>query len=297
VIGMDFHQLLYFKAIAESKTMSDAAHKLHISQPSLSRALRQIEEETGVQLFDRKGRSLVLNDAGKIALRCANTALNALDRVSLEVALYQQKKEHVVTLYAPVPMGNNETILMEFKKLHPSVLLRVSDSKKTKYTEEVPHLIFFASPNHHQGAGYTLLGQEEITLAVPKNSPYAEKGSITLAEVAKEPFILNPVGSLRNIVDGMFQEVGIQPHLYMENQSYVQIMELVSRGVGVTLAPAVTWFNDAQTGVVPLRLTDVRRTRYLYLRVPENASTSPKVDALKDFLVEYYAKACAPYAG
>ena len=52
---MDFHQLYYFKAIAESKTMSEAADKLHISQPSLSRALRQIEEETGVQLFDRKG--------------------------------------------------------------------------------------------------------------------------------------------------------------------------------------------------------------------------------------------------
>lgn len=144
---MDFHQLYYFKAIAESKTMSEAANKLHISQPSLSRALRQIEEETGVQLFDRKGRTLVLNDAGKIALRCANTALNALDRVSLEVELYQKKKEHVITLYAPVPMGNNETILMRFKEMHPQVLLRVSDSKKTDYTEEIPHLIFFASPN------------------------------------------------------------------------------------------------------------------------------------------------------
>lgn len=51
---MDFHQLYYFKAIAESKTMSEAADKLHISQPSLSRALRQIEEETGVQLLTAK---------------------------------------------------------------------------------------------------------------------------------------------------------------------------------------------------------------------------------------------------
>ena len=290
---MDFHQLYYFKAIAESKTMSEAAEMLHISQPSLSRALRQIEEETGVQLFDRKGRTLVLNDAGKIALRCANTALNALDRVSLEVALYQQKKEHVVTLYAPVPMGNNETILLKFKKFHPQVLLRVSDSKKTDYTEEIPHLIFFASPKYHQGSEYTLLGKEEITLAVSEDSPYATRESVSLSELANEHFILNPVGSLRNIIDSMFQEVGTTPHLYMENQSYTQIMELVSRGVGMTLAPAVTWFNDSKSGVVSVPLSDVHRVRYLYLRVPENATTSPKVEALKQFLIDYYAEICS----
>ena len=252
---MDFHQLYYFKAIAESKTMSEAADKLHISQPSLSRALRQIEEETGVQLFDRKGRTLVLNDAGKIALRCANTALNALDRVSLEVELYQKKKEHVITLYAPVPMGNNETILMRFKEMHPQVLLRVSDSKKTDYTEEIPHLIFFASPKYHQGGEYTLLGKEYI-------------------------------------VDSMFQEAGFSPNLYMENQSYTQIQEMVARGVGITLAPMVTWANDSRDDLVYVPLSDVKRTRYLYLRVPENAPTSPKVDALKKFLIDYFAEAC-----
>lgn len=290
---MDFHQLYYFKAIAESKTMSEAADKLHISQPSLSRALRQIEEETGVKLFDRKGRTLVLNDAGKIALHCANTALNALDRVSLEVKLYQRKKEQVVTLYAPVPMGNNETILMNFKKQHPQVLLRVSDSKKSKYTEEIPHLIFFASPKLHQGSEYTLLGTEEIVLAVPEHSPYAQRESVALADLENESFILNPVGSLRNIIDGMFQDVGITPHLYMENQSYMQILELVSRGEAITLAPSITWFNDSNPGIAPVRLNDVHRMRYLYLRVPENALTSPKVEALKQFLVEYYAELCA----
>lgn len=290
---MDFHQLYYFKAIAESKTMSEAADKLHISQPSLSRALRQIEEETGVQLFDRKGRSLVLNDVGKIALRGANTALNALDRVSLEVELYQKKKEHVITLYAPVPMGNNETILMRFKEKHPSVLLRVSDSKKTEYTEEIPHLIFFASPKYHQGGEYTMLGKEAISLLVSVNSPYAQCESVSLADLRSEPFIVNPVGSLRNIVDSMFQEAGFSPNIYMENQSYIQIQEMIARGAGMTLAPVVTWSNDCRNDLIYVPLSDVSRTRYLYLRVPENAPSSPKVDELKKFLIEYFAEVCA----
>ncbi len=289
---MDFHQLYYFKAIAESKTMSEAAEKLHISQPSLSRALRRIEDETGVQLFDRKGRTLVLNDAGKIALRCANTALNALDRVSLEVKLYQQKRDHVVTLYSPVPMGNDETILLEFKKRHPHILLRVSDSKKTEYTEEIPHFIFFASPKYHQGSEYTLLGREKITLAVSENSILAQRDSISLSEILHEPLIVNPVGSLRNIIDGMFQEIGKTPHLFMENQSYVQIMEFVSRGSGVTLAPSITWFNDSQRGIVSVPISDITRYRYLYLRVPGNATMSPQAEVFKKYLIDYFAGIC-----
>lgn len=289
---MDFHQLYYFKAIAESKTMSEAAEKLHISQPSLSRALRQIEEETGVQLFDRKGRTLVLNDVGKIALRCANTALNALDRVSLEVNLYQKRKEHVITLYAPVPMGNNESILIKFKEEHPSVLLRVSESKKTEYTEEIPHLIFFASAKYHQGPDYTMLGKEKISLLVPASSPYAKRESVALSELQEEPFIVNPVGSLRNIVDSMFQEAGFSPNIYMENQSYIQIEEMVSRGVGLTLAPTITWANDSRHDLSYVPLSDVSRTRYLYLRVPKNAMTSPKVDALKSFLIDHFKGLC-----
>ena len=95
-----------------------------------------------------------------------------------------------------------------------------------------------------------------------------------------------------NIVDSMFQEAGFSPNLYMENQSYTQIQEMVARGAGITLAPMVTWANDSRDDLVYVPLSDVKRTRYLYLRVPENAPTSPKVDALKKFLIDYFAEAC-----
>lgn len=110
--------------------------------------------------------------------------------------------------------------------------------------------------------------------------------------MANESFIVNPVGSLRNIVDSMFQEAGFSPNLYMENQSYIQIQEMVARGVGITLAPVVTWATDSRDDLVYVPLSDVNRTRYLYLRVPENAPTSPKVDALKQFLIDYFAEKC-----
>ena len=136
------------------------------------------------------------------------------------------------------------------------------------------------------------MGKEHIALLVSKNSPYASQKSVALADMANESFILNPVGSLRNIVDSMFQEAGFSPNLYMENQSYIQIQEMVARGVGITLAPVVTWASDSRDDLAYVPLSDVNRTRYLYLRVPENAPTSPKVDALKQFLIDYFAEKC-----
>ena len=136
------------------------------------------------------------------------------------------------------------------------------------------------------------MGREKISLLVSKDSPYATKKSVALADLVNEPFIVNCVGSLRNIVDSMFQEAGFSPNLYMENQSYIQIQELVARGVGITVAPEVTWANDSRDDLVYVPLSDVKRTRYLYLRVPENAPSSPKVDALKKFLIDYFAEAC-----
>ena len=113
-----------------------------------------------------------------------------------------------------------------------------------------------------------------------------------LVNMALPMIISMLVQALYNIVDSMFQEAGFSPNLYMENQSYTQIQEMVARGVGITLAPMVTWANDSRDDLVYVPLSDVKRTRYLYLRVPENAPTSPKVDALKKFLIDYFAEAC-----
>ena len=70
-MGVELEQLRQLDAIAREGTMSAAARVLHISQPALSRSLGRLETELGLQLFDRAGRRLVFNDAGRVAFEHA----------------------------------------------------------------------------------------------------------------------------------------------------------------------------------------------------------------------------------
>lgn len=73
---MELTQLIQFKAIAENNSISIASKKLHISQPALSTSLKKLETELGIQLFDHTKNKIILNEAGKIALKYANLILN-----------------------------------------------------------------------------------------------------------------------------------------------------------------------------------------------------------------------------
>lgn len=290
---MDIYQLKYFMTIAECGNITEASKRLHISQPSLSRSLRNLEEELGAQLFDRVGRNIVLNDVGEVALHCTAGALESVGRISAEVTKYQREKQHIVTLFAPVPLGNDETILANFKQRHPDIFVRVGVVRVPQLEDKIPDLMFFASPIVHQESNHLMLGQEEIVLVVSKESPMAKLDSMRLADLRDESWIRSLPGELTDITNSMFLQAGFEPQTIMENQSYIQVMNMVGRGVGLALAPAVTWFTDACDTVKAIPLSDVHRKRYLYLKWPSNVEPSAAAKDLITYLAEYYKQLLA----
>jgi DNA-binding transcriptional LysR family regulator len=89
---MELTQLAQFKAIAESKTMTEAAESIHISQPALSASLRNLENELGVRLFERSRNRIVLNEAGKLALLHAARIVEQAEDMKTELARYARKE-------------------------------------------------------------------------------------------------------------------------------------------------------------------------------------------------------------
>ena len=288
-ICMELYQLEYFREIVASKSLHEASEKLHVSQPSLSRCVKAMEEELGTPVFDRVGRSLVLNDTGHVLLRQANIALDAADSIKQEVFAFLRSKEQTVNLYAPVPMGDDERVLLGFKQANPTIRLRVGVAPAKQLLAEVPDLTFFSSPFPHEGDNYQFLGEEQIVLVVPGESSLAKKESVRLADMDGKDFIFTMPSGLRDMIDGMFVDVGSTPHIVMENQSFVQVMNSVQLGFGYTLAPSITWFSSEQN-VVGIPLSDVTRKRYLYLKWPEKAVLSRPACLLRDYLVEHFAK-------
>lgn len=91
---LELIQLRYFQTVAQLQHITKAAEQLHISQPALSSAISRLEAEVGVDLFDRRGRSIHLNHFGKIVLRNSQEIFAKIDKMEMEIqeALYQRTK-------------------------------------------------------------------------------------------------------------------------------------------------------------------------------------------------------------
>ena len=287
---MELYQLKYLQEIARTGSLREAARQLHITQPPLSRCIKALEDEIGEPLFDRVGRNLVLNDVGKVVLLGANATLKSAESIKQSVDEFVRTREQTINLYAPVPLGNDARVLYDFKQEHPNVRLRVGVAPTDSLKYEIPDLIFFASMvDHREKRNYLHLGDEDIVLAVRPDSALANEESIALADLGSEDFISNVPNVYTTMLKSMFAQAGIDPHIVMENQSYQQIVDAVSLGFGIALVPEITWLNE-QSNVKLIPLSDVHRSRHLYLKWPEGTVLSGAAEMMKDYLVDHYRK-------
>ena len=290
---MELQQLEYFCVIAECENLTKAAQRLHVSQPSLSRSLHALEDELGTMLFDRVGRNIVLNEAGKIALDRALNALDSTDTIKRDVEAFIHDKNLAVNVYTPVPMGDNASVISGFKKRYPDIHLRVG-SYNTAYFDRLklfrPDITFFATPIIHRGPNYLKLGEEDIVLAVSKSNPLARCESVSLKSLENEQFVSLLPGTLYDLVNSMYIEAGFKPNVVIEEQDYARILAYVAEDFGIALAPAITWFGKQQGDVAKIPLNDIHRKRYLYLKWPENTVMNTATLRFREYLIEHFNK-------
>lgn len=287
---MEIQQLEYFKMIAECGSLTKAAQKLHTSQPSLSRSLRALEDELGTPLFDRVGRNIVLNSAGQVALDKCVAVLNATNAIKHDVTSFVNEKNLSVDVYSPVPMGDSQGIITSFKKENPDVRIRLARYQVDSLKDMTPNITFFASQIVHKEPNCLLLGDEEIALACSKDHPLASSKSVRLADLSHEAFIKVLPSALLKITDSMFYEAGFKPITVMEEQDYAHVLSYVSKNLGITLAPSITWYGVQTDNVVFIPISDVHRRRFLYLKWPENVVPNSATLRFREHLVNYYNK-------
>lgn len=286
---MEMQQLYNFYVIAQCESLTKAAQKLHTSQPSLSRSLHSLEDELGAPLFDRVGRNIVLNDAGKFVLGKVVDVLDSAESIKVDVYQFIQNKNFSVDIYSPVPMGAFEDIIIGFKHEYPNVRLRMASWHSDKLKSAQPNITFFASPHLHKEHNYLLLGEEEVCLAVAKTNPLSQNKSVPLVALTNAPFVSTLYDSpFYKIFSQMFSQVGFEPNTVIEDQDYNRVMSYVSHDFGVALAPSITWFGKWSDTVAAVPLSDIHRKRYLYLKWPENSIMSWATLRFRDYVVKHF---------
>ncbi len=172
---MELNQLQQFYTIAHSRTMSEAASTLHISQPALSTSLKKLEDELGIQLFDRYKNKILLNEAGKLVLKHCEQIFETIDNMKNDVENYKSKD-------SMIKIGYDDPGPMWYIVPNLSMAYSLKNMKNEIYDEEgLPMLlnghydliICSECINHPDIISYHLI-EERMYLSVPENSPYNE---------------------------------------------------------------------------------------------------------------------------
>ena len=219
---MELLQLQYFKTIAECQHITKAANKLMISQPSLSNTLSRIEAELGVQLFDRQGRNIVLNQYGKIVLEHAHNILRELDNIRTEIDAMQQRQEKVITIASTDSMYLREW-LPSFIRANPDLTIRhtVSTIEKIE-TDLLNGVIDFgisSAVSDNPSFEHYTLWEDEYVVITPHPNDLPSEPVRNFADFAKMPFVALPALDYQSrSIDIMSNAVDITPNIIFEGE-------------------------------------------------------------------------------
>ena len=247
--AVELRHLRYFVAVAEMENVSRAAmQRLHVSQPSLSRQIRDLEDEIGVQLLQRTAKSVRLTDAGRAFLDEARAILKHTQEAVGKVRAIAGKSDTELHVGDWVMATGRimPVLLQAYQKAMPNVKVKMHDWPVEKNIAAVRdgrlHLAILLPPlkaNALEDLRFQPLLTGAVCLAVSLTHPFAKKKSVSLADAAREPFIgLTPEDYPRYIeyLDAIFLRVPDKPRIVEEHDGWSGVFSAVSAGRGVALS-------------------------------------------------------------
>lgn len=247
MLKMELLQLYYFRTVASMEHMTKAAEALHVSQPSLSRAISALERELGVQLFHRTGRKITLNRCGKAFLAHVNRAITELETGRKEVAAMGAEGRAVVV--SCVIPGVISELSDRFRQLAPNIPVRF----RMDAHDCIPPLLrqgeidFAISDLYRPGertAGWIPLSDERLFALTASGAPMACTGGIHLVQLADHPLVLPESSApIRTVLDYFVQLCGLSLVPTFEvNDVYAQL-SLVEQGRAIGLIPSSALYD------------------------------------------------------
>jgi DNA-binding transcriptional LysR family regulator len=203
---MELRHLRYFVAVAEEQNVSRAAMRLHISQPPLSRQIRDLEDELGIALFDRGSKPVRLTEAGRVFLTEARTLLQrAEDAVQMAKAVARGNRGEIHVGYAPsLTVELLPRALRNFREASPGVHVQLHDLSTLEMLRGLRDgklqaaLLVKVPPQARTGLDFEELQRHQVCVAMHPSHPLARAQKVGLEQVAKERLVcFHPCGLSR----------------------------------------------------------------------------------------------------
>lgn len=266
---MEIYQLRYFVTAARLEHFTQAAEANHVSQPSLSQQIANLEAELGAPLFYRQGRSVRLTDAGRALLVYAERILEEVDAAKRAVQEVVGLRRGQLALWTLPTPGQHllPRHLAAFRKEYPDIEITLRETVPARAVAEavaggkadigIVHLPYMV-----EGLQHRELLEEELALVVPISHPLAERKEVALADLAAEDFIWAPEGaSAAHPLYAACLAAGFAPRIACISGSAMGMQELAAAGLGIALLPRLA--IHPPPGATVIELAEPRPTRTL----------------------------------
>lgn len=245
---MELRHLRYFVAVAEAENVSRAALKLHVSQPGISRQIRDLEEEIGVQLFERSAKSVRITAAGGAFLTEARAVLQRADEaVSRARAVAGGTAGEIHIGYAPsLTVQILPPALRKFQEQFPKVRAVLHDLSTEEMLAQLSagelQVALTVRPPASQLRGFRFeeLARYALRVAVAPQHELANAKMIRLEQVVREPLIAysrKDYPEYHTMLEKLFAPTGCKPRLAGEHDSVTSLIAAVESGHGFALVP------------------------------------------------------------
>lgn len=241
--SLENFRLVVFRAVAEQRSFRKAAEELYLTQPAVSLQIKALEEDLGVQLFDRAGTHIALTAAGKVLLACSRQVYALLVQAESNIAALSGEHTGGLALGASTTIAQYvlPRLLAEFRREHP----RVHPTLISGNTEDIVKAVekqkialgFIEGPARSREVKTEPFLEDRLVLIASTAHEWAERDSVLCSEIASVPLLIRERGSgTRHVVEMALARQGLKRsslQIVMELDSTEAIKSAVEAGLGV----------------------------------------------------------------
>src|SRR5690625_3592102 len=241
---IDIKHMQYFVAIVKYGSMTEASHRLYISQPTISKGIQDIETELGMSLFDRNKKKIALTDAGRIFFDQCEEILRLHAELPNDLKnMVGMRQGHIKIGLPPImDAGKLMAIIRDFHDLYPKITFQLIESgsrtiESRLIQNEIDVGITVLPTESDRFDNFNFIS-ESLCLVVHENHPLASKHSVHLKELKHESFIMfNEDFYLNEIITSACKNAGFMPDIISKTSQWNFIEEMIDRELGICIMP------------------------------------------------------------
>ena len=286
---MELLQLRYFCTVAHYQSVTRAAAELMISQPALSKTIRNLEREVGVPLFERRGKYIQLNRMGELFYSQVRHALNTLDDGVSKLSDMSDAPSGEVHLLVQGASNFLSDLYLAFHAQYPYVHLRLSNHTQSDQLQLSDYdLTIYTTESYIPSRNSVPLLRERMVLAVPAEHPLAGRSCVHLAEAAPYPFVITNIYTYLN---ELCRVAGFTPNIRTQCDNTFTFSHLMRQNIGISIVPEITIGSGVVDGLslVPFREPFSERTGALSWNTHRYLSNAARL--FREMALQYFSDA------